>query len=144
MTLCAGLSRYRCAEDDLDQHSRDFAAWRRLRNVVSVEEPLLESAFPNRKEGDYERFVTDVKMVCQGRTFLFTERGRYGLGPMIASPGDLCCVLFGATVPFILRKTDREGHYKLIGEAYIHGIMRGEALRLVNSDGSYEQTFNIG
>jgi hypothetical protein len=54
-------------------------------------------------------------------------------------PGAICCVFFGATVPFILRKVDEASHYKLIGEAYIHGLMRGEAVNLIPKDEQQEE-----
>lgn len=38
--------------------------------------------------------------------------------------GDLCRILFGARLPYILRRV-RNG-YLLVGESYIHGIMQGE------------------
>jgi hypothetical protein len=47
-----------------------------------------------------------------------TRRGYYGLVPGITMEGDLCCILFGATTPIILRKTERVGYYKLIGDAF--------------------------
>jgi hypothetical protein len=41
--------------------------------------------------------------------------------------GDIIWLLPDADVPFILRPLEN-GHYKLVGEAYVHGIMHGEAL----------------
>jgi len=80
-----------------------------------------------------------MRLVCEGRSFLFTRKGYYSLGPYIAKPGDICCVLFGATVPFILRKADGASHYKLVGEAYIHGLMRGEAVNNIRKDEQQEK-----
>jgi hypothetical protein len=37
-------------------------------------------------------------------------------------------------MPFILRPMDN-GNYELVGEAYIHGIMYGEALGLFDREG---------
>jgi hypothetical protein len=42
-------------------------------------------------------------------------------------PGDKVVVLFGAELPFILRQ-DKDGHYQVIGEAYVHGVMDGEVM----------------
>jgi len=50
-----------------------------------------------------------------------------GTGPEGLCVGDLVCVLYGGDVPFILHP-DGQGHYKLIGECYVSGIMQGEAL----------------
>ncbi|KAH8745035.1 hypothetical protein BGZ57DRAFT_742173, partial [Hyaloscypha finlandica] len=53
------------------------------------------------------------------RRFFFTEKGYLGLGPNKIEAQDQVCIIFGGKTPFILRKV--EEHYKLIGEAYIHG-----------------------
>lgn len=143
LTLCAGLSRYRCAENDLGQHRKDFAAFYRLRRAIDGEVEMPKSIHDGQEEGEYERFLTDMKMVCEGRTVLSTAQGRYGLGPLTAAPGDICCVFTGATVPFILRKSNQGSEYKLMGEAYVHGVMRGEAVRQYIKKGSDEQTFII-
>jgi hypothetical protein len=67
-----------------------------------------------------------MSLSSEGRSFTITQKGHYGLGPWIAEPGDIFCIPLGARVPFILRKTGKESFYKLVGEAYIHGFMRGE------------------
>jgi hypothetical protein len=56
-----------------------------------------------------------------------------GLVPRTARVDDVICLLEGAQTPFILRadKSYENGEqntsWKLIGEAYIHGVMDGEA-----------------
>ena len=43
--------------------------------------------------------------------------------------GDVIVVLFGAKVPYLLRRTSEgEESCKLIGEAYVHGFMDGETV----------------
>ena len=41
-------------------------------------------------------------------------------------PGDRVCILAGGIMLFIIRK--KEEYHKLVGEAYVPGIMRGEAI----------------
>jgi len=55
-------------------------------------------------DGDAERFYVDMKSMCDGRSFFFTEKGYFGLGSWIARPGDRVCVLFGTKDPILLRK----------------------------------------
>ena len=43
---------------------------------------------------------------CGGRRFLVSDSGYFGLGPGLVEEGDLCCIIFGAKTPFILRRTD--------------------------------------
>jgi hypothetical protein len=42
--------------------------------------------------------------------------------------GDVVAVLTGGTMPIVLRP--HNGYYTVVGDAYIHGIMDGEALPL--------------
>lgn len=64
-------------------------------------------------------------MVTQGR-------GYVGIVPGAARMGDLVCVFYGGDVPFILREVEGGGgFYRLIGEAYVNGLMDGEGLRNV-------------
>lgn len=62
------------------------------------------------------------------RGFLGAD-GFVGIGPLEMRRGDVICVLFGATLPVVLRPVDgREGVYSYVGDVYCHGIMDGEAL----------------
>ena len=87
------------------------------------------------------------------RWFFVTERGYIGLGPAKMQPGDVVCVLRGGKVPFVLRAAEEDGenddnhgdgpcraagacaaeqgYYSLVGYAYLHGVMDGEAVRVV-------------
>ncbi|PVH72587.1 HET-domain-containing protein [Cadophora sp. DSE1049] len=59
-----------------------------------------------------------------------SENGFVGLVPMSSQIGDLICVFNGGAMPFIIRPSaEIEGMFRLIGGCYIHGLMRGEALR---------------
>jgi hypothetical protein len=57
-----------------------------------------------------------------------------GLAPAKAQSGDLVCILFGCSVPVILRQKvqDIDGkqvtYYELLGDAYVHGMMEGDAM----------------
>ncbi|KAK5122281.1 hypothetical protein LTR85_004192 [Meristemomyces frigidus] len=57
-----------------------------------------------------------------------TDNGYLGTGPEGLYVGDVVCVLYGGNVPYILRKVGNQGHYKFIGDAYVPGIMHGEAM----------------
>ncbi|KAF2797827.1 hypothetical protein K505DRAFT_405517 [Melanomma pulvis-pyrius CBS 109.77] len=63
-------------------------------------------------------------VVCQ------TERGYIGLVPAAAEEGDAIALVSGAKVPFCLRHEKRGDMYSLLGEAYIHGVMHGEAFNV--------------
>ncbi|PVH69821.1 hypothetical protein DL98DRAFT_438238 [Cadophora sp. DSE1049] len=70
-----------------------------------------------------------------GRRLFVTHRGYIGLGPAETQCGDEVYVLRGARLPFLLRRAQcpiglevSGPAYRMVGESYIHGIVRGEAL----------------
>jgi hypothetical protein len=58
--------------------------------------------------------------------FFETDHGRMGLGPFDSKPGDVVAVLLGGSLCFILRP--RGDFFEMIGEAYIQGLMDGQAI----------------
>jgi hypothetical protein len=85
------------------------------------------------------------------RDLIFSQKGYIGMAPKGVEPGDLICILYGGRVPFILRdvsskiphneKFGARPYYKVVGDSYIHGIMMGEALDLMEEQGLKEQEF---
>lgn len=59
------------------------------------------------------------------RSFMTTKRNFLGVAPVSALEGDQIWILRGSRIPFVLR-TLPNGNHKVIGEAYVHGFMRGE------------------
>ena len=83
--------------------------------------------------------------ILGNRAFFITRSGRTGLGPWSTNPGDELVILTGASVPVMLRRNGKPkrlfdhtdeanpvvrsiGQYQVVGEAYVHGIMGGEAV----------------
>jgi hypothetical protein len=64
--------------------------------------------------------------------FFISPEGYVGLAHSRARHSDQICILPGASVPFILRRED--DHYLLVGEAYVHGLMKGEAIKLLQNE----------
>jgi hypothetical protein len=57
----------------------------------------------------------------------YTANGYMGWAPAGAQKGDIVCIFLGGDVPFIIRPLS-DGHYHLLGDCYIHGIMEGQAM----------------
>ena len=76
-----------------------------------------------------------------GRRFYITQKHYFGLAPPEAQHGDLVAILFGAAVPFVVRKV--EGGYRLIGETHLQGIMNGEAFDKYRSQEWLEKDVEI-
>lgn len=65
-----------------------------------------------------------------GRCFCLTKEGHMGLGTGFMTAGDIIVVPYGCSTPVILRPEGRHGEFRFVGDVYIHGFMKGEALEL--------------
>jgi len=79
-------------------------------------------------------YLCSVADWVNGRRFFLSSSRQMGLAPYRAEAGDKVCVLFGSSYPVILRP--QEGYHTVVGDAYVHGIMYGEAMEGL-SDGKY-------
>jgi hypothetical protein len=127
LTLCSGLNNFLRAEDNMPKHEADFAAYWSLR-LKATGQSVPVNLQKKGEDGDADAFWFNMSLGCEGRCFYITENGYYGLGPWITEPGDVCYILLGANVPFVLRSGVGDGGFKLVGETYTHGLMLGEAL----------------
>jgi hypothetical protein len=89
-----------------------------------------------------EEFLKRVQAVTWNRrVFRAGERNTtndlIGLAPRDARSTDHVCILFGLSVPVVLREHDIDGRscWELIGEAYVDGRMDGEALCSLSKEG---------
>ncbi|KAK1754436.1 heterokaryon incompatibility protein-domain-containing protein [Echria macrotheca] len=72
-------------------------------------------------------FTATMKAVCSGRPYVMTVTGLLGLGCPGVRVGDVVCVLYGTTVLYLLRPR-ADGTYEFVGDAFLHGMMHGEAI----------------
>ena len=75
--------------------------------------------------------------------FFVTDSGAIGMGPGTMQPGDLVVILFGASSPFVLRPTDNNGQYSLVGECYLDGIMEGQRIEQLQENGALEKAQEV-
>lgn len=75
-------------------------------------------------ESPLESFIEALVDQVFTQRFLVTKRGYVGLTHFQSKRGDIICLLEGGSVPMILRAC--EGGYRVVGEAYVHGIMDGQ------------------
>ncbi|KAK5166962.1 uncharacterized protein LTR77_007691 [Saxophila tyrrhenica] len=66
----------------------------------------------------------------RGRVVFASGTGYVGLVPHGTREGDLIFVVLGADVPYVLRPLEEGEGYELIGEAFVQGVMAGEAMLL--------------
>ena len=139
-TLCAG-----CISDNFSTIKQEFISFDAVMKILSFLHKLhLSSSFrivefmmfcfmfqkfvfpsfgikpPMQYDGFDQRVVFGM-----GRRMAMTSAGYIGLVPASTQLGDSVWLLKGDNVPFVIR--DESGTKRLVGEAYIHGIMKGEA-----------------
>jgi hypothetical protein len=97
-----------------------------------------------------KEFLKRMQTVVWMRRLMLTEKRKIlGLVPDDADKGDYICILFGCSVPVVLREVkhvptstqDKGTHYEFVGESYVHGMMDGEAVEAVTAK-DY-QTFEL-
>ena len=107
----------------------DNALTKRNANGDLITTDLIRQGRPEEMVAFLER----VQEVIWNRKFFLLkhdEKLRFGLGPSKAQKDDIVCILFGCSVPVVLRKveTPYEPVFQLIGETFIYGMMEGQAI----------------
>jgi hypothetical protein len=125
------------------------AFWRTmLGNLIMGEMP--KGVPKDYDVSDFEEYVNDGRKnrltlslhgLLPNHAFFITAKGYIGIGPRDMRENDTIYVFYGGRVPFVIRAEDtpvREGRstencrYQLVGDAYVHGIMRGEGVMATN------------
>jgi hypothetical protein len=143
MTMCGGLetahnNTYYRRIDDPPGH---FGAWERW-------EAHVLTATRDQRPAMLSISLTH-EVVTGGRCFVTTAKGYFGFAPTECREGDVVVVLYGGRVPYVLRPIDvtetgsHRRDYVLLGDAYIHGIMDGEAFEGVEEGDARLLNFDI-
>jgi len=69
--------------------------------------------------------LMNVPFLTNGRNWGITEGGYMGWVPFATKLGDEIAIIEGQDAPFVIRPVG-EFYHRLIGECYIHGVMKGE------------------
>lgn len=69
----------------------------------------------------------DHARITWGRVVIMGSDSKLGLAHEDVKEGDLICIIHGSKVPLILRP--KGNVYRLLGQCYYEGVMRGEALK---------------
>ncbi|KAJ0124236.1 hypothetical protein J7T55_005574 [Diaporthe amygdali] len=111
--------------------AQSFPRERNAQGIVT-----LQHISPREMRESLEGFELQYAHSLHQRPFL-TSRGYLGLGSQ-SMKIEVCegrdreysvWIVCGSRVPLIFKDTDRPGRYNLVGGAYVHEIMGGEALR---------------
>jgi hypothetical protein len=93
--------------------------------------------FSDSKKAKYSpaarKYAQLIQVTMEGRRFfrmLSQDSSYFGIGPTKMRDSDLIAVFDGGRTPFVLRPNMEKGHFRLVGDCYISGMMKGEALDL--------------
>jgi hypothetical protein len=84
-----------------------------------------------------------LRTTMKGRIFFISSSGLMGMAPAEARMGDKICILLGCSTPVILRPSDDNKYYTLIGEAYIHEYMEGKGMDELDQGKHILQDFDL-
>jgi hypothetical protein len=116
--------------------TRDWADWEdclyiwRSRWRVYSDKPYQEPTPATEREYSLLRVYGESLRFAMGRKLGLTAQSKVScLIPKDAKVEDLVSIIQGCQIPFVLRKAPgQHGVYRIIGNAYVHGIMDGEAM----------------
>ncbi|KAG6005387.1 hypothetical protein E4U54_000357 [Claviceps lovelessii] len=79
---------------------------------------------------DCAHFASSMGMTVNRHALCVTQERLIGLMPLLTRDGDMVVIFHGCDVPYVIRPAQEEqGCYRLVGEAYVHGVMNGEAMQ---------------
>ena len=92
---------------------------------IQATEEIPSYQFKGPKDGLLEWY----RQLYKEKSLFSTSTGKIGSSSTATRTGDEIWILAGSNFPFILRPL-QNGHYELVGETYVRGIMNGEAVWL--------------
>ena len=123
---------------------------RKLPTGSSIDTVELISAL-SKSEDYIAHYLRRTQAVIWNRKVFFARKTGdgerlVGIAPRGTREGDKICVLFGGSVPFVLRehKVDSDSYYELVGAAYVDGYMEGEAVSDMSAEELKAKTVEFG
>ena len=129
-----GLSQPSGATDDYVKY---FQAYVKLQNLLAQAEAGIDVSIKKEEHDMGLGFQVSMVRVAATRSLCTTEGGYLVMAPLQAERGDYVCLLSGGKLPYIVRApVGKEGMVvgkrtplEFIGDAYVHGLVKGEAMR---------------
>ncbi|KAJ4253411.1 hypothetical protein NW762_010569 [Fusarium torreyae] len=113
------------------EYAKAYQAW--LEWFISSKVALARSC--KQVIQDFDELI---RQTSERRRFIVTSDGQIGFGPEAAEKGDAVVVIPGGKVPYVLRRVEDPDcgvrKYRLLGDAFINGVMAGEKVKPSISD----------
>jgi len=134
--LIGGAEDYCGGAHKLEAAYQDFAALRiemsdmKSQNHCATQDAFFPEGLVTAREsargGSPSYFIASSEPWMGNKKLFATDSCLIGVGHASLRSGDLCCILFGGCVPFLLRPVGSA--YRLVCECFIPGVMQGEAV----------------
>jgi hypothetical protein len=127
-----------------EQDCCDITAWLNYISSAGAWPPALHDLDPSLADSDVSRasrYHRAFRNAVNNRRPFVTDSRHMGLGPKTLELDDIVALIYECIYPVILRP---EGdHYRVLGVAYIDGIMYGEAVHKHKTEGRSDMRFKI-
>ncbi|KPI35489.1 uncharacterized protein AB675_10958 [Cyphellophora attinorum] len=102
------------------------------------------SSAPRRVKGTMTSLGPALERVHRtfiNRRLAVTIKGYLCVVPNASLPDDVIVVLFGCSLPVVLRPDEVSGHWTVVGTCYCHGVSQGEAMERLSDGGLQAESF---
>lgn len=119
----------------------DFVAFCRAKcssdfTQLVINHPYFTNALIPSTQTTFHRFVDRVTGFCANRRFFTTKRGTCGMSLRPSRQCDVLAIILGCPMPILLRPTRDVDQYWLTCQAFVNGMMYGEAIEKLKQQGS--------
>ena len=120
-----------------DNYLKYFQAYVKLQNLLAQAEAGTDVSISKKEHDMSLAFQVSMVRVAATRSLCTTEGGYLVMAPLQTECGDHVCLLSGGKLPYIVRApigdetlaVGKGTPMEFIGDAYIHGLVKGEAMR---------------
>jgi Heterokaryon incompatibility protein (HET) len=107
-------------------HNSVIPSWEFIQRAIRLKD--TSGMYTADSDTDLVNIMESFNAAYQCRRLFRTRRNYLGIAAQSLKDGDVVWVLAGMAVPVVLRhKDEKRGSWEFVGEAYVHGIMNGEA-----------------
>jgi hypothetical protein len=134
-----GIDEYQAFLGSLTRAQNCVIGGQELRNWFPAQ---FDSTYPFPDPRIVAQAITQANVWLIDRIPMTTTQGYLGLFPQGTQSGDIITILFGSSMPILLRPFNNN-RYKMVGACYVHGVMEGEALKSLEDGTCAEEGFDI-
>lgn len=129
-----------------DDTRLEWRCWRDQRSILEDLEARGQPVSAEVRSSVHQAcdfFRTGVGEALRLRSLIIATTGHCALGPLASRPNDTFVVFPGVRMPLLLSRKAESESYQMVGPAFLHGFMDGEAIK-AQPRGEYQlQTYVI-